>query len=91
MMPRDKLTLDAAGCLTVVTEYEEGEAPPDVPAPEAPPHPLDHDRKDGPGGSFPAPLRGLDELRAEAEALGVKVDRRWGDKRLLAEIAKAQN
>jgi hypothetical protein len=29
----------------------------------------------------------LDELRAEAEALGVKVDGRWGEQRLRDEIA----
>ena len=42
-----------------------------------------------PGGSLPAAQRGLDDLKAEAEALGITIDRRWGEKRLLAEIAKA--
>ncbi len=32
----------------------------------------------------------IDELRARAEALGVKVDRRWGVDRLKAAIADAQ-
>ncbi|MBI2725401.1 MAG: hypothetical protein HYX42_04040 [Polaromonas sp.] len=31
-----------------------------------------------------------DPLKAEAEALGIVVDARWGDKRLAAEIAKAK-
>lgn len=31
-----------------------------------------------------------DALQTEAEALGIKVDRRWGDQRLQDEIAKAQ-
>ena len=29
-------------------------------------------------------------LKAEAEALGITVDARWGDKRISAEIAKAK-
>lgn len=32
----------------------------------------------------------LDALRAEAEALGIKVDARWKEKRLQEEIAKAK-
>lgn len=32
----------------------------------------------------------LDALRAEAEALGVKVDKRWGADRLATEIANAE-
>jgi sRNA-binding protein len=32
----------------------------------------------------------LEQLRAEAEALGVKVDKRWGADRLRAEIAAAR-
>lgn len=32
---------------------------------------------------------GMDALRAEAEAAGVDVDKRWGEKRLRTEIAKA--
>jgi hypothetical protein len=94
MMPRDRLTLNAHGVLTVVTEYAEGEEHPEPSAlPGGPPlaGALDADLKFGTfTGSVPAAVRGLDELRAEAEALGIKVDRRWGDKRLLAEIAKAQ-
>ena len=31
----------------------------------------------------------LAALQAEAEALGVTVDKRWGEKRLLSEIGKA--
>lgn len=31
----------------------------------------------------------LDDLRAEAEAAGIKVDRRWGEARLRQEIAAA--
>ncbi|MAK86387.1 MAG: hypothetical protein CMK96_05500 [Pseudomonas sp.] len=31
----------------------------------------------------------LDDLRAEAEAKGVKVDKRWGEERLREEIANA--
>ena len=33
----------------------------------------------------------LDELRVEAEAAGVKVDKRWGPERLAAEIATAES
>ena len=60
-------------------------------APANLPHPLDHDHKDGPGGSLPAEERGdvLAALRAEAEALGLKVDRRWGEAKLRAAIAGA--
>lgn len=32
----------------------------------------------------------IEELRADAAILGVKVDKRWGADRLLAEIAKAK-
>ncbi len=54
--------------------------------------------------SSPAPAKGLpvidpapvdngesavNELRADAEALGIEVDKRWGEKRLNAEIEKA--
>lgn len=38
----------------------------------------------------PVQQRGLDQLRAEAEALGIAVDRRWGTRRLEAEIAAAR-
>lgn len=65
----------------------------EAPAPVEPepvkPHPLDLDNKDGPGGSLKAEDRGLDGLREQATALGVQVDRRWGEKRLKAEIEKA--
>lgn len=30
------------------------------------------------------------DLKAEAEALGIKIDKRWSDKRLAEEIAKAK-
>lgn len=33
----------------------------------------------------------LDDLRAQATALGVDVDNRWRESRLMAEIAAAQN
>lgn len=36
-----------------------------------------------------APADPLDDLRAEAEALGVEVDNRWGAPRLMREIKKA--
>jgi hypothetical protein len=92
MMPRDVLTVDANGCLTVVAEYEQRPEPPAFQGGQPLVGALDADLKFGTfTGSIPAAVRGLDELRAEAEALGIKVDRRWGDKRLLAEIAKAQN
>lgn len=32
----------------------------------------------------------IDVLRAKAEALGIAVDRRWGEAKLIAEIAKAE-
>jgi hypothetical protein len=51
-------------------------------------HPLDLDGDGAPGGSLPEEERGLEALQAEAEALGIAVDRRWGEKRLRAEIAK---
>ena len=51
---------------------------------------LDHDGDGNPDGSLPASERGLDDLRAEAEALGIKADRRWGEARLRDEIAKAK-
>lgn len=35
------------------------------------------------------PVDELDALRKQAESLGIDVDRRWGEKRLRAEIAKA--
>jgi len=31
----------------------------------------------------------IDALRAKAESLGIAVDRRWGEAKLIAEIAKA--
>lgn len=54
-------------------------------------NPLDHDGDGGSGGSLPAAERGedIDKLRADAEALNITVDRRWGWKRLQAEIDKA--
>jgi len=54
-------------------------------------HPLDHDNDGHPGGSLPAAKRGLDELKSEAEALGIAIDRRWGERRLRAEIEKASD
>lgn len=51
--------------------------------------PLDHDGDGEKGGSLPAEKRDVAGLQAEAEALGVAVDKRWGEKRLLAEIKKA--
>lgn len=50
---------------------------------------FDHDGDGNPGGSLPAESRGLDALYADAEALGIKIDRRWGRERLQAEIDKA--
>ena len=50
---------------------------------------LDHDDNGKAGGSLPASERGLDELRTEAESLGVKVDQRWGAPRLQQEIDAA--
>jgi len=38
-----------------------------------------------------APTVDLEELRAEAESVGVKVDKRWGTDRLREEIAAAAN
>jgi len=54
-------------------------------------NPLDHDGDGAPGGSLPAAERGedIDKLRAAAEALNIAIDRRWGAKRLQAEIDKA--
>lgn len=62
---------------------------PPVPVPTTlPGHPLDHDRDGRPGGSMPASARDLDELRAEAARLGIKVDGRWGARRLRAAIGE---
>lgn len=47
---------------------------------------LDHDANGRAGGSLPAVSRGRDELRAELEAKGGIADKRWGAKRLLAEL-----
>lgn len=60
------------------------------PAERNPSSPLDHDGDGAPGGSLPAEDRGLDDLRVRAETLGVKVDRRWGEDRLRAEIAERE-
>jgi len=56
-----------------------------------PANPLDHDGDGASGGSLPASERGedIDKLRADAEALNIAIDRRWGAKRLQAEIDKA--
>jgi len=51
---------------------------------------FDHNGDGRPGGSKPAAERGLDDLKAEAIALGITIDRRWGERRLRAEIEKAQ-
>lgn len=37
----------------------------------------------------PQPLGPLDALRSEADALGVAVDKRWGESRLRLEIGRA--
>lgn len=53
---------------------------------------LDYDVPVAPLPSPPAPQPtddGLDALRAEAEAVGVRVDKRWGEARLRQEIASA--
>lgn len=47
---------------------------------------LDHDKSGKAGGSLPAEVRGLDELRAAVVAKGGIPDKRWGAKRLQAEI-----
>jgi hypothetical protein len=44
------------------------------------------ERPSAPAGELPDP----DDLRAQAEGLGVKVDKRWSASRLGEEIAKAQ-
>jgi hypothetical protein len=50
--------------------------------------PLDHDGDGKAGGSKPAEQRGLDDLMKQADELGAKVDKRWGEDRLRAEIDK---
>ncbi len=67
----------------------------DIPAP--PPDLLacvtslfDHDRDGHEGGSLPADQRGLEVLRAQAAALGIRVDMRWGQRKLEAVIAEAR-
>ncbi|MFN4296791.1 MAG: hypothetical protein ACK4FB_08105 [Brevundimonas sp.] len=51
---------------------------------------LDRDGDGDPGGSLPADQQGdeIEALRAEAEAKGIAVDKRWGAPRLRKEIAK---
>ena len=59
----------------------------DEPAPvpaETPPMVLDNQ-----GDGSVEPADPIDALRKEAEAIGIDVDGRWGEKRLRAEIAKA--
>lgn len=53
-------------------------------------HPLDHDKDGHKGGSLPSPQRETAALIAEAEALGIEVDRRWGVQKLLDEIHDAK-
>ena len=54
-------------------------------------HPLDRDGDGAPGGSLPADDRGLEDLWSRYRALtGLEPDRRWGEARLVAEIAAAQ-
>ncbi|MGB3044551.1 MAG: hypothetical protein WBB98_15330 [Xanthobacteraceae bacterium] len=62
-----------------------------APVPPSAANPLDHDGDGAAGGSLPAAERGedIDKLRADAEALNIAVDRRWGAKRLQVEIDKA--
>jgi len=52
----------------------------------APLHPAGHSADD-PGEAEPD----LDDLRAQAESLGIKVDKRWGAKRLAEEITLAKD
>lgn len=47
------------------------------------------DIKFAPPGSASHPVESCD-LRARAEALGIKIDKRWGEGRLRDEIAKAK-
>lgn len=59
-----------------------------VPPASAAPHPLDHDGDGKPGGSLPAEQRGLEALWAEAEALGISVDRRRTGERARRQLLK---
>lgn len=58
---------------------------PDLPAPGLLPQAQDGAAPVSAGQS----IRGIDVLRAAAEELGVRVDRRWGAQRIHEEIAKA--
>jgi hypothetical protein len=59
------------------------------PAQEPPPQPLVR-AKPEPESEPAVAVGGMESLRAEAERLGIEVDRRWGTIRLLQEIAKAR-
>lgn len=48
------------------------------------------DARFAPADWLPPTVPSSDDLRAQAEAMGLKVDRRWGDARLREEIAKAK-
>jgi hypothetical protein len=57
---------------------------------ERPRRPLDRDGDGRDGGSLPSELRGLSELKAQLKAAGVKVDRRWGERRMLQELSRIE-
>ena len=85
--PERKAELRAAGFQIVDALFmPEGWANPEMPS-----NPFDKDGDGEFGGSLPADKRGLDDLRAEAESLGIAVDKRWGEKRLMEAINGANN
>ena len=45
----------------------------------------------GEAKAAPSPDQSIDQLRSEAEALGIKVDGRWKEPRLIEEIEAARN
>lgn len=53
-------------------------------------HPLDRDGDGRPGGSLPAAQRLDPELVARAQALGVAIDKRWGNETLCQRIKDAE-
>jgi hypothetical protein len=53
-------------------------------------NPFDRNDDGRSGGSRPFAERGLDDLKAEARALGIKIDRRWERTRFEAEIMQAK-
>lgn len=90
----DYVSIGRVRALALAAEPPPDALPPEAPAPAPPAHALDHDGDGKPGGSLPSSERGFDDLWAEAESLGLDVDRRRTGERartkLIAQIEKAR-